>query len=569
MRTAHTSPKVALAALALLCPALVLGQRLPRPTLPPGGSVAVEPTCTTAVAPVVYSVTMDAPDPGDVLHRGAIKYVSGEQLDIAVTIPACTYVSDVTYGGFSLATEPDPIEGRSTFYEVLSDRQVSVPDAGPHHEVKLRLHFGNLGRGASFPVEIITASKVGMLSSVYAFTLVQVADVKGTVDVAITEAELRNDFVTGIYQTFGDYNQQGSVNEDGVWVRETYGADYGDDLQFRVEDDGIHVSMEFKADIDDFCDPTVSLWGHFQLEKDPAGVYVVWQDGPHADFDFPIYCDAILYTVGLVVQAGIWYIMEPSAANKFGEMIEERIAGAFPTDDARWAIQSIGTIDGAVVATFNPTWASVTIDVPYDPAAIGNSPATHGVALPPGSRVALVGGGLIDACRYNGATEFPACDTHTSGVAGLFNWNQNPPVPSPWELINEQWVYFQPRALARGRLAGFTRDPSRLPASERNVGLLLARVGDADSNGTLRMAGSACALDVPDGDGEDQPFLLLGVNDHASNSNRSYGGGSYRVSIGLPGTVSEREMIAQVGLCPLAPSVRRTIETPQLPTESR
>ena len=475
--------------------------------------------------------------PGTILPRPPIYYVAGRQVDIAMTIPACTGIQHVQYGGVDIPLgSVDGVEQAQKFYTIERDE----PLPGDLHRVTIRLHLHSLGRGNSTKVRVTAASIVGTLANFQEITLVDVKEVGGTVAVSISANELRNNFFAGIYDKFGDDARH--VPAPGEGGNTSYDPSYSylpltGGSRFLLGADGITLAQRFTVQVDNWCDQRISVAGRFQLVRNPpAPLEVQWDKGPSISMSQGVHCDAV---EGLVMPAWILRGLEEAHGKRelrsqVQTFVDESL-GSCDILDCAYVVSSVVTSTHDMVVQLLLTFPRVVIEVPYNTRDV-ESPFNTGLALNPNESVAVLVSGVLDVCLDGGGANSGSCQSTKTGPKGLFNWNANSPVPYPWQLYGDYYQYFEERAKARAALVGFTRESGRLPRGNDNPAALLVRLGNGESNDTIRRTGFKCGLTARP-DIEDR--AAFSANDYRSPSNNEYGSGTWRIVIGFAPGVAE------------------------------
>ncbi len=554
--------------LELTVAAAMLSSWVTRPALADHGPEQIQGTIINCLTPPQISYpSVTAPAPGSLLARSTslnsfvsnsdIYYVAGKMLDIALTIPTCTFVSAVKVSGNNVpqAEQVDQIEGGSTYYRILSDQ--SLPNGW--HRVTLRLHFRNLGQGVSLPVQILVRNpNLRVAAAEFNFTMVQVKEVGGNVAISLSEAELRNDVILGFLDLVTRNDRLYNFNFDG--------------LVFEINSNGIYIDFESKFVLDPSgtipCDPTIGARALFTLRLDPnQGLLVVdwkpfyrgglWHKSPDPKVDAPLGCD--LASAGLTILAG--EILESVARDRLAKQIQNQVTtavtGYFPEgipnpvslissiethpDELRMNLD-MGEVDRIVelgqgshrLPGRGGLHGWVTIEVPYralDP----DTPANFGAfALKANDAVIVVASGLAGVCETDGSRmvsgpTWPNCVPIKAGPTGL-------PTGRRTDIHS---------ICTRGDRdsGGACRNLDKLwrarpiPLANENVGALIARQRDGStvmSPGLLGTVGSVFQT-------SQAGWLEFGTNDHRSVPDHygrcggpcgsEYGSGLFRITL--------------------------------------
>lgn len=288
--------------------------------------IVVGPHCPEPVQPEIFDFEISPPPPGNLLAHPPIYYITGDAVDVSLLIPNCTSVSNVSLvlfqgpgGTIELGTDPlhfDPIEGTSNdpyYYTV----ELDVPQPNDRHRMTIRLHFPDFDDGRSIGVRITAESAVSApgFSQVLAFTAALVKEVNGKPRFGLSENDLRNSFIVGIYNEFGDDGRSDALYDPAY-----------DGLVLEIEEDGVHYEWQVKTEIDFFCDPTVKISGIFNLVPDGNQIQVVWvDDGPdiELDYGFRIDCDIADDAIFPIMLAKVFALA--SARQSVRQSIQEEI----------------------------------------------------------------------------------------------------------------------------------------------------------------------------------------------------------------------------------------------------
>jgi len=504
--------------------------------------------CPKEVQPEIFSAVISTPVPKDLLVRGEIFYVAGGELDITLLVSACSTVVKVFFiqpravsGTIEFETEAttsDSIEGsiENPYYYTVLGREAVDEERWREH---IRLHFPNRGEGRTYLARIHVESIKGTLANDFEFTLVEVAEVQPQAVISLSANELRNGFIAGIYQDFGDDGVR-VEHQDGEEKRTLKDPAY-EDLEFRITEDGINFSWNVKVIIPGFCDPTIYMAGRFHLDRSGNNINVVWDDGPRVNIEVPLLCKlplAILDPILVFFGGYIHNLVEEKVRDVVQQQVNQltrNLAGIvilintfqYRTDELRIAL-SVGELP------------RVAIDVPYGRLRLEEA-FLYGMALNPDERVLILASGLTAVCSTEGSPL--ECQIKT-GPAGLFNWDANVPVPTPWRISEFGTVaYFEERHKAWKALEGVRRNLSRLPFPEENAVALVGRLANEAFTSRYRYLGASCLITTRSS-GEDR--LVFGANDYRYVGAREFGSGFWRVTIVWVQTGS----IGSSGRCP-------------------
>ena len=472
--------------------------------------------------PLISDVSTSAPAPSEVLSRGEVHYLEGDKLDISFTVSSCSYVTGVKYAGRTLDTRPhldcDDVNGydcERNYYTIEGD----VLNADNTRRLTLRLHLYTVsslvGRGTSSLLEITATSALGEATETMRVS--RVADVNPEhTEISYSENELKNRFVGGFYEEFGDFNQ---FDANGWRI---YGHDYSK-LKVDIDSSGVRVRTEFKVEVPGWCDPTAKIDGRFRIVKDNLTLVPDWVHGPDVDLDQAWYCD--LTIVGAI---GLWVaeffvddivakIVDDQFRSQIDEMLED--CGALCVG----LISDVITVTDEMRVLAEPRFPTVAIDVPYDAERL-ESPGSNGVAVASGQSIVAMASRLVTGCSTPGSSR---CEGKSMGPRGLFNWRlpsdapAGPPVPTPWP---DSGAYYRARQEARSELQGFSRLPDDLPRSDLRVGALLVGKSSEAPFIIREVSGGPCQVNFPS-----FGHAAFGPNDVDPITSAVAGSGTYRV----------------------------------------
>lgn len=482
--------------------------------------IGIDPTLLCkAVVPTISNITVTALPGGDRLVRDTIFYVAGDGVELALTIPACSGLTEVRWNGTALGTSSGDIEPVSAYYTLLGE---DVLD-GNLRRVRLRLHFTNLGRGNTNTLQLTVRAVIGTAATTAQRTVVEVADAGSPVTYSMSEAELSNRFIESIYDRFGDDGRDEDEETGIVLFDPSY-------VPVVVDAEGIHVSLSMKVDLyasfDDVsfpevCIPTISMSGTYVIDSGVSGVGATWVSGPSSSITLPFGCGTLDPWVEMAIAA--------QAAERFDASIQTAVADLELPCGTMLTCDFTTTTDEVVLTS--PVLASnVVIAVPYNTTS-APTPWSTGLALNPGEPIFIAASGLSTVCKSAGSALPGTCGAAKLGQAGLFNWKSNPPVDSPWVLIGTVYAYYAERAQARAALVGLSRNTAPLPMPTRNAGSLVARLANGPSAAAIsawRPLGEPCQMYARP---LVQDRIAFGANDYRSSSGAEYGSGTWFITI--------------------------------------
>lgn len=419
------------------------------------------------------------------LTRGDITYVAGKLVDVEVTIPECTTVSEVN--GVPL------LGGSCGFESTCASNWSFLPSGAPTTvngqsaiRQRIRIQQTNFGDGATAQISIKVAARTGTATTTRSFLVSLVAAVNAAMRNTVTETAVRNAFVTRIYEKFGDYEQ--ILDSEGN--RKAYGVDWseleesyvqgrrifrGSDI--RILDGEIAFATEFRGDVPG-CDPYVSIDGLFTLEPSGDGYNFVWLAGPRAG-QFGGVCSMISLGIFELIIDGL------SDEDAIEQDFAQSLTSAFHADeDGHFQVcvgcktKDIVIGDGKVDIWTVPPVDRVRVSVRTDLLTDVTSDTNRGLLIPKGMYAPLVAGGSYQSCQASTGQSPASCPVQFElDTDGLFNWwGTDVPVPSPIAYGEAgQAVVLGGRANAWDRLLGLTRDVTKLPEKTFPAGSLLAR----------------------------------------------------------------------------------------------
>jgi hypothetical protein len=458
------------------------------------------------------------------LSRGDIHYVAGGVVDVDVTLPECTFVSDVLMNGASIGGSSDGIDSSGSFgwFTVLSTAATLVDgQRAVRHTV--RVQFSHYGFGASFALAVQARARVGGETTTSdPFMVADVDAVNAAMRNSVAETRLRNGFVTSFYRKFGDYEQ---IREDGElkahrpdwselpWAESPVGIGFADASDIRIGDDSVMFSMHFQGtgcgDID------VNAIGWFDLVPFGDGLDLVWLEGPRVGDDGGLACNVLMSLWELV--AGDLFD-ESALADEIGASVE----GGFGVDgnnhlevcpNCRMLDSVLGNqrIDIFSVPPVDRVRVRVSTTRRTDPTA---DPDGQGLIIPADTYAPIAAGGTYWTCQASDGQSPATCAPQFAvDMQGLFNWWGNDvPVPSPIAYDSQGKAFvLGGRQHAWERLEGVLRDVTKLPEPSFPVGALLSRRTARSTPTSRALVSNGCVM-PPVG----APYrVAFGVNDVA------------------------------------------------------
>lgn len=514
--------------------------------------------------------------------RENIHYVSGNTLDLALTIPRCTQITEVTGAGAPFNCTGFDCSAPGTWY-VASETPTTYA-GGPARRLVLRIGYPTFGDGQSFPIRV-TARSVRTLSGPFAtypvsheFMLATVAAVNAPVQITLGETAMRNQFVSTVYHLFGDFgllsadplddddpsndaDPRHRIAYDVDWSELSYfdGRYHGTDI--RVQNGSIAFNVKFTGDAP-LCDGPVWVGGRFTLVPAGDSVEIAWQQGPYVAHNISAACALLTLGLGEIV-AEIYAAVEGIDDQVLASFLPRFEEGLGAGEDGKILIcplckvQDVRITTGRIDIVMVPPIDRVRVDVSttnYRDAT--DDPRGHGLALPPEFQVAVAPAGLYTSCITANGTRASVCPSFPLDAAGTFNWlGDRIPIPSPWVSTPNGPAYYATRHGAWNRLLGVSRNPETLslPAAGFDVGVLLARLGTGSTSELRRKVTAGCAISQT---GTARNFLAFGVNDVPSVGPEAPTAGKLAASVLLADTASQSNVLfGDVSRCPRDPSV--------------
>ena len=504
---------LAIASILSISPRAAVAQSLTTLATVSTNLVATSKTCPV-VTPVVHAMTLSVPSSGSgavctndtqctgtgeycgfelnatsgnckisgLLERSGIHYVAGNLVDADVTVPQCTTISEVNgvpLGGFSGSGGDVPTA--TTSWSFLGSSGTTV-NGVPAIRYRIRVQTSNFGDGQTAALTVKVAARTGGATTTRTLTLANVAAVNAAMRTTVAETRIRNDFVTSMYEKFGDYDQFWEADGTRVyglnWAQQSVLASptryRGTDI--RIRSGQVTFSMQFKVEKPG-CNPTVFADGSFRLVPGGDGVNLQWIIAPRVEVNASGICAAIPgYQLLTDLKADEAAIAAPLA---------KTLSAGFGADEDGHIQVCIGcrVVDvriggGKIDIMTVPPAARVRVNVSTTTLTDKTANPNAGLLLPAGMRAPIVAGGTHDSCQAS-IGQSPATCTPKFALdgAGLFNWwGSDVPVPSPIAYSQTGVaVVLGGRQNAWARLQGLTRDVAKLPSRRFPAGALLAR----------------------------------------------------------------------------------------------
>jgi hypothetical protein len=497
--------------------------------------------------------------------RDNIRYIAGSTVDVTLTIPACTKISDVTLGGTSLSCTGFDCSAPGS-WEILS----SVPttfNGQAAVRVAVRVRFTNFGDGSSPKLRLIVRAVrliKGQPIAYHEFTLARVAAVNAPIQITIGKSAMTNGFVAKVYSVFGDFGLYQGDPPERLVSSVDWDALSSDGLGYRntgIEIQQGAVAFNVEGQVDAFCGGHVWIGGRFTLVPSSDAVQIQWQIGPYAKYSVSTFCS--ITTGGIANVVGSIYGAVKGLEDQILASFLPQFQGGLGADE-NGRIQICpgcrvldvkiqpGRIDIYAIPPVERVRVNVSTTQYRDATA---QPQAYGLALPPDHYVALAPAQLVTECVVANGTKASLCESLPVDAAGVFNWLGKVPVPNPWVSTPLGPAYFAARHGAWNRLRGVTRDPALLPlpVAAFDVGALMARLGDGTESNLRRRVTPGCVV-PPSGRLAD--FLALGVNDVPSVGTEAPTAGKFEVSVLLANQASASLVLfGSAPKCPSDPSV--------------
>jgi hypothetical protein len=191
-------------------------------------------------------------------------------------------------------------------------------------------------------------------------------------------------FAKGLFKKFGTQNSTVVTLPDGS-TRRIYDYDPST-LQLSVTATGVGFQFWFKADVENYCDPSVRAYGTFRLNATPAdGITIDWVNPAEGNLHWPTGC-AILQTVPLIGN-----LISLLVDDFVSLSLDEDIISNFPdTSQAQLFLNGSTTHTNELLVNIRLPMPSVKIRVPYDAFDLDRG----ATAFVPGESVMLFASGL-------------------------------------------------------------------------------------------------------------------------------------------------------------------------------
>jgi hypothetical protein len=344
--------------------------------IPPGSLIPIDrppppPACDTSTAPQIFGNTIVTPPalPAGTtpagwsptngrLSRGGLEYTTGNGMRMELVTDRCTTIREVRLGSRVLTSSYD------AGYWFSAQASTSQPTDPTRYGHNLWVFFPAASDGTTQALTIVVGRTGGALTTSTAFTMVQVQSVEGKdmdVPIGFSQAELYNMFGAGLAKKFGPQNSTVVTLGDGS-TRRIYNYDPST-LSLYVDATGVHFDFYFKADANNYCDPTVHAFGTFRLNADPLnGLTISWPNPAQGNLRFPGLCQAIQL---FPIVGGILHLL---FIDDFVDLdLTQDIMDSFPdVTKAQLFLHGSTTRTGELRVNLKLPVPGVTIRVPYD-----------------------------------------------------------------------------------------------------------------------------------------------------------------------------------------------------------
>lgn len=446
------------------------------------GNQATTPriTTTTFAHPQALDASGGAPanwNPAEGRYaRGNIQYVSGGAVRLDFTTDGCTFVKGVRIGSRALTT---------TYTDGYWYSAVESSSSTSAHSFVLWIFYPPNGDGSSDDVVVEIGRSAGAATTRYSFPLVRVKAVDATLvdaPIGISGAEIYNEFANGLYAKFN-----GAQNSTMVGDRRVYGYDPRQ-LSVHIDNTGIWFSFSFKADVANWCDPSIRVTGTFTIDANAPGklgLSVRWVNPVSSNVDWG-WCGALgdIPIAGIVADIVYGLVGDDGAAGSVQGTITDMVAKSLPdTSNVNLFLHGTKTLSNELRVFLDLPFPSIEIAVPYDAFDMARTPTR----LPMNTHVALLAAGL-------GMNDAVAA---VSPAASL--WSGPDGVP----LHTATSVPYARTVARSGALIDPPSDVGRLLARVHTGGIIIgtdytARYDSGCVVGTSRFSGGSVAFGVND-----------------------------------------------------------------------
>lgn len=448
------------------------------------------------------------------LEVEGLHYVAGSQVDVEVTIPTCTNITAVNGVPLSGSTGTGgDVQPASVSWSFLPSGLGGTVGGQSVLRPRVRVQMSNAGDGTTSAISIQVTARTGGATATQTFKVGQVQAVNAAMHSTVAESTVRNDYVTSIYEQFGDYEQ--FWNDEGVRV---YGVNWSElvtlandrhaGTDMRIENGRIVFSLQAKAEKPG-CNPNVWIEGAFRLVPDGDSLRLEWLKGPEARADASGVCGPLTL--------GIWDLMtdiladEEAIAAPFAEKISTGLGadaeGRIKVCDLCRVVDvkiGNGKVDVWTLPPSNRVRVTVRVNRGMDVTANPN----QGLVIPGGFFAPLAGGGTIETCEAENGIPSTCNPKLSVDIGGAFNW-WGTDVPVPNSIVYDPVygaVVLGGRANARDRLKGVLRHTASLPAPGLAADGMIARRTGASAKVRVK---NGCVIAPP----ASEYRIAIGVNE--------------------------------------------------------
>ncbi len=453
--------------------------------------------------------------------RAGIQYVSGNGIRMEMVTDKCTFIQSVTIG--STTVTPTYTNG----YWYSAQASTSQPTDTSRYGYNLWVFFPYQGDGSTDTVTINVGRVGGGGTTAYRFPLVRVDSVEASnVDAAInfTRAELFNMFGKALYEKFNGALNSTHQNPDDPESRRIYGYNPAS-LQMSVDSTGVSFAFNFKAEVNNWCDPTVRAQGKFKLNANSAGISVNWVTPATGNLSWPFLCEAVQVIPILgAIPIIIYDIVESNNGKSVAASVEKAVKDSLPDSSSFNAFLNGSTVSsGQLLIKVKLPVPSIGIHTPYDAFDM----VRGSVLFPYGDVVTLLASGM-------GMNDYVA---NVSPTTTLYSGpNGVPKAGTP--------TWPNPLSVARS---------GNLVWNSQPVGRLLVRRSDIFSIDTYTYT-AGCSIKLPTAGRIPSvgrsPYLKFGANDTVADAQRLRG-----IFGAAPGYLLRASFLSELG--PLADTAPR------------
>ncbi|WP_146216273.1 hypothetical protein [Arenibacter sp. ARW7G5Y1] len=481
------------------------------------------PNCTEDSQLEIVDLGYDNPN-GELLQQSSILYVTGGQVELKLQTEKCLKIKSVTLISTYFQGNKKELSNNTGFYDEIEQQWIVDPfryeDSyttinEEQHEISAKIILPNYKDGRSFDVEIEISNNTSSFKKIYEFTISCVKDVVlqnspfAKPILSLSELYLKNKIITGIYGMFGDDGRMTTASGKTV-----YNPDYKN-IYFNIDNGIIQFRLKAKVDLPT-CDPVILINMDMKLLPLPVGFEI--ETDTSVDFDAPLWCDII----SLSLADNIMGLFESKIKKAMKEEVEDIISKSIEDNNffiASIFIDEISSYNHELNFLFINAFNQLKIDVPYNTKRL-NDAFKWGVAFSPNQNIGLIPGGRTEIeYTHDSETQF------VIGPFGIFNWNNDVPIPNPWILTNSNiYVYHKQRDYARKALQGVRRMTPDLILQNTGIGRTIM---NSNYEGIIHTLPKI--LKTPDSDLQSR--IVFGNNDHLYINVAEQGNGNWELSI--------------------------------------